>query len=356
MSASKILLKPSIYMAGPNRVLCENCPPGIRKSYTGKEPSPNGLGWSASFESPGTVRTGLDRRQWKVVALKKSRVWRPVTASISVPAPGSEASKHYYIHWNGGCPFVVYVYRDRYELYESEALGRNEDHSGSVSEEWGRWYRRGGLLLSGPYKRGLPGQDNLFGGNQPAHEGNTVLIECPSGEYLYIGGTMLYRFRPTETISEFCSPIGNNDFPYPYAISKTFCYIMEYQVCFPKRVMPKDYDPVEYYLENFHTYDPEEPTIANTFAATSLVIPVERYSLDIPFDKLPKTDVKRLSQLPLREPYRIYVKRSVGPVLVINAVLTAKHKNETTIFTITGGHEQLRRIDQAETGKVRVGV
>ena len=147
-----------------------------------------------------------------------------------------------------------------------------------------RWYRRRGLLLSGPYTRVLPGLDNHFGQGQPAFEGNTVLIECPSGKYIYIGRTVMYTFRPSETITEYCSPIGNNDVPYPYAFSKNYCYIMQYKVCFPKRVIPRDYDPVDYYYENFHRYDPEEPTIAQTFAATSIAIPIERYSLHVPFD------------------------------------------------------------------------
>ena len=41
-------------------VTCLNCPPGKPKSYTGKEPSPNGVGYSASFEIAGKIMKGRE--------------------------------------------------------------------------------------------------------------------------------------------------------------------------------------------------------------------------------------------------------------------------------------------------------
>ncbi len=42
---------------------CKNDP---KRFYTGKEPSPKGLGYCAHTQSVGTVRTGKDGYKWVV--------------------------------------------------------------------------------------------------------------------------------------------------------------------------------------------------------------------------------------------------------------------------------------------------
>lgn len=81
----------------------------------------------------------------------------------------------------------------------------------------------------------------------PEFDGNTILlcIDIKKLEYVFIGNCM-YSFIANAPITEFVSPIGENDFPYPYAIDKSgLCYllILEHVVM---QIPPGD-DPYEYY-------------------------------------------------------------------------------------------------------------
>ena len=43
------------------------------KTYTGREPSPKGLGWCAHGEKEGKVRKGKDGIKWIVTKMKNKR-------------------------------------------------------------------------------------------------------------------------------------------------------------------------------------------------------------------------------------------------------------------------------------------
>lgn len=57
------------------------------------------------------------------------------------------------------------------------------------------------------------------GGNGPAFDGNSVLIQSNKDtlEYVFVGWEV-YRFVALSPIDIFWSPVGNSDVPYPYAI------------------------------------------------------------------------------------------------------------------------------------------
>lgn len=59
--------------------------------------------------------------------------------------------------------------------------------------------------------------------------GNTVLIYLGGYKYMHVG-MCIYSFETEEgddnLIYDYVSPIGNNDVPYPYAISKNRIYLM----------------------------------------------------------------------------------------------------------------------------------
>lgn len=58
-------------------VVCKNCPPGIQKRYKGTEPSPNGMGFSASYDPVGKKRIGKDKSTWVVQSTAAGRkVWK----------------------------------------------------------------------------------------------------------------------------------------------------------------------------------------------------------------------------------------------------------------------------------------
>ena len=60
-------------------VVCKNCPPGIQKRYQGTEPSPKGMGFSASYDPVDKKRIGKDRSTWVVRSTAAGRkVWKKI--------------------------------------------------------------------------------------------------------------------------------------------------------------------------------------------------------------------------------------------------------------------------------------
>ncbi len=55
---------------------------------------------------------------------------------------------------------------------------------------------------------------------------NTTLVDMGDGSYLFVGGSYIYSFRPTEPIKHFYSPIGNSGTAYPWAVSNNFTYLL----------------------------------------------------------------------------------------------------------------------------------
>ena len=48
------------------------------KNYTGKEPSPKGLGYCSSSEEVGKIMVGKDGNNWIVIETKKCKKWLKV--------------------------------------------------------------------------------------------------------------------------------------------------------------------------------------------------------------------------------------------------------------------------------------
>lgn len=62
--------------------------------------------------------------------------------------------------------------------------------------------------------------------DEPYDPGNSLLIEVDN-KYIYIGSEV-YEFKTVngEKINAYYSDIGNNDVPYPYAVSDDFVYLL----------------------------------------------------------------------------------------------------------------------------------
>jgi hypothetical protein len=60
----------------------------------------------------------------------------------------------------------------------------------------------------------------------PDCDGNTILVKPTSeNEYIYIGDG-IKEFKTNEPVVHYQSPIGNNDVPYPFAITESYIYLM----------------------------------------------------------------------------------------------------------------------------------
>ncbi len=69
--------------------------------------------------------------------------------------------------------------------------------------------------------------------------GNSILIQPTKDlEYIFVG-PRIFKFKTDEPISVFISPIGPNDVPYTYAISKSKLYLLSERVVVDTRHIDK---------------------------------------------------------------------------------------------------------------------
>lgn len=116
----------------------------------------------------------------------------------------------YYIHDNGGRPFMVNISKINKNV---EVYKQNKNNNSYDKKVFGTHYKK------------------LFLGNDPNNyskqtNGNSILLKISDYFYVYIG-SMIYMFKTKEDeILRYVSPVGNSDVPYPYAVSKTKTYLM----------------------------------------------------------------------------------------------------------------------------------
>ena len=134
------------------------------------------------------------------------------------------SSKTYKIHDNGGRPFHVTV------TGKKVVVEKNMD---TYDFEDGKF-----ITIQAPLKHlfektvdeiflGKKSPKGGYDGLKPSQaEGNSILLR-DGAKYIYIGSE-IYEFTPRkgDTIETYYSDIGNNDVPYPYAIGKTYVYLL----------------------------------------------------------------------------------------------------------------------------------
>jgi hypothetical protein len=54
--------------------------------------------------------------------------------------------------------------------------------------------------------------------------GNSILIHLKNLEHIYVG-SFINKFRAVDEITDYMSPVGNNDVPYPVAYSVENVYL-----------------------------------------------------------------------------------------------------------------------------------
>jgi hypothetical protein len=140
--------------------------------------------------------------------------------------------KSYFIHDNGGRPFRVEIQGKDVTVY------KNMDAYDMVDGKF--------VTLSKPEKQikeftadtvfvGKKSSKGGYDGLKPKEaEGNSILLQTGS-KYVYIGSE-IYEWTPVQgdTIDAYYSNIGNSDVPYPYAVGKTYIYIMLDKVAIEK--------------------------------------------------------------------------------------------------------------------------
>lgn len=207
--------------------ICKNNP---KRTYTGKEPSPKGLGYCASGEKEGVKIEGKDGHFW----IKKKGRWIRDNYIIDI----HKSCKKYMIHDNGGRPFLVCIKnKDAFVYKLSSAYNeiRNEIKNYFYNELIAKYHFDKIFIGKSP----LTDTTKYSAGYGPKFDGNSILLKIKD-KYVFIGQD-IYEFKPKNEIIAYYSPVGNNDVPYPVAFTKENVYFM----------LDKTYVPLHYF-EDFN--------------------------------------------------------------------------------------------------------
>lgn len=285
---------------------CKNDP---KRSYTGKEPSPKGLGYCAHAEKIGSIKKGKDGNMWIIqktkqgykkwtkkkqnidkldcskfvsyeknvgnpkynekniidgLELEKGYIYKTIDFNKFEKEPTKipkgykkrrlktefvkeylcnsskqsltrdiekiihPNSKTYFIHDNGGRPFLVYISKNEVNIYmkpDTKYFVDEEDDN----EKW--TYIKKVATYKNPIKVfiGKSPKTNMTesgGGYGKQFYGNSILLQIEKNRYVSIG-SIIYEFSTkNDQIKEYFSPVGNNDVPYPVAISDKNIYFI----------------------------------------------------------------------------------------------------------------------------------
>jgi hypothetical protein len=161
--------------------------------------------------------------------------------------------ENYFIHDNGGRPFLVYVKKGEVNIYKTSS-----DRFYTIEDDWSyidrnnKWiyiklvkkYKSINIFIGKDIKSSIsphPSNKNM---------GNTILIQISKNVYVFIG-YMIYLFKTNKKITSYYSPVGNNDVPYPFAIDEDKKYYLLLDRVILNNV-PYKYkkDPYRYYYDN----------------------------------------------------------------------------------------------------------
>lgn len=167
---------------------------------------------------------------------------------------GRESS--YLIRDNGGKPFLVFVKPTAVSVY---TYGPIVEHDRNDEEFKMQCVIPVKLSLSGLTKVFVPKLPPVsFRREKINYSGNTLLLEKGT-TYTFVGMT-IFRFKSSEKITSYQSPMGNSECPYPFALSKNFVYLFSVSefggsVMVPRSIFAgadrkKNFDPYEIYFEH----------------------------------------------------------------------------------------------------------
>lgn len=133
--------------------------------------------------------------------------------------------KIYEIHDNYAIPFIV-INDDMNKVIK---ILRNKEIANNVIEN--NVIEKNVIILETKYEKIFTGEPflDIYHKLYTFEIGNTILIYLGKYKYIYIG-SCIYTFETEQCdnnlIHSYYSPIGNNDVPYPYAVSKNNIYLM----------------------------------------------------------------------------------------------------------------------------------
>jgi hypothetical protein len=189
----------------------------------------------------------------------------------------------YYTHNNYSRPFAVDVDGDEVHVFKWLECVR------SGTGEYDNIYTDMPILSYNPQRIFIGHSPEcpmtqFSGGYGERFDGNSILLHIRDDEYVFIGDK-IYKFY-SNNIVEFVAPVGNNDVPYPYAITEDgHVYLLIEDVILLDCIITDDFDPYDCYYDNsLITADmgrvPEQlPLIQNHLGITEYYIGEDRYTM-----------------------------------------------------------------------------
>ena len=161
--------------------------------------------------------------------------------------------KHYYIHDNGGRPFLVYINKNIVTVYTYDEK-QIDDLNDFYNDPDPRLYYNKKLLTKkaekvfiGKSKKNK--MTEYSGAYGPEFDGNSILLLVSDNSYIYIGNS-IFEFKTKDPVISFHSPIGNSDVPYPFCVLKNGDIYLMIESVIVENLDKKKYEsPYDYYYE-----------------------------------------------------------------------------------------------------------
>jgi hypothetical protein len=136
-------------------------------------------------------------------------------------------------HDNYAKPFAVYDDGKRIVVYR-------QTHDKEANA-----YVQGKQVYEASYK-------HIWVGKNPV--GNSVLVQTGENNYVYVGAKIMsFSLKPGDSIVTYLSPLGNNDYPYPYIVGKHNVYLLVEDKIVPKDALDMSQDPYGQYYGHVKT-------------------------------------------------------------------------------------------------------
>jgi len=208
-----------------------------KKSFTGNEPSPKGLGYCAHSEEIGTLKKGLDGNLWIVVKtgknIKRWIIHKKILTKDNIYYKKIKEKhigyKTYFTHSNYQRPYLVYIKNNNIFIYNiPENMEIDKSSNKSSDNKWMyinlvKKYKASKIFIG---KSPLIKMTKYSNGYGTKFDGNTILL-LVNNNYIYISDN-IQKFKINDEIIKYYSFVGNNDVPYPLAIGKKNIYFFEY--------------------------------------------------------------------------------------------------------------------------------
>tara|TARA_B100002051_G_C16732881_1_gene639375 strand:+ start:1520 stop:2671 length:1152 start_codon:yes stop_codon:yes gene_type:complete len=153
------------------------------------------------------------------------------------PEKPSHKGKNYFIHDNGGRPFLVVIDNKHVKIFKVPIDNKHLDFSEVKNKQnysqLIKEYKQVKQIFIGKSHKSSP-MAKFSAGFGKKFDGNSILLELSPKKYCYIGSE-IYEFSTKDDIQSYDSPVGNNDVPYPLARGDEFFYFM-----LDAKYVPKD--------------------------------------------------------------------------------------------------------------------